>query len=143
MSDPTARAWTAVRRQVDERATVLDTEQRAVVRAFADHVAFDSEEGQSLVFTVGDDTAADVAAVADGLTGASRVSVADAGGVRFLLVETTAADAAVLLAGGLDRGQFRGHDPEEPARTVVRRLGETVAVFEHDRLAPFVADLSV
>ncbi len=144
MTDPATRAWQAVRDSVGERAATYERDGYDVVTAFADHGAFAAEDtdGQVLSFTVGSDTAEAVAGVAEEPVEESQVSVADADGIRFLTVETVGRDSVLVLAGGVEHEQLRAHAREEPVRVAVRRLdGTTAAVFEHDRVAPFVASL--
>ncbi|MEZ3117231.1 hypothetical protein RYH80_15045 [Halobaculum sp. MBLA0147] len=141
MTTPLTNVWQSLRAETADRAATLRADGRTVVRALADHTAV-APDRRAVQFTVGSETAERVTTVADpGTTERSTVAVADADGVRFLHVEIVTESGVLLLAGGVDHDDLLAMDPG-PVETVVATLNERAAVFDHERLAPFVAGLA-
>ncbi len=144
---PLAEAWTRVRNVVATTAAASRDEGREVVEVVADHATARLDDGVvTFSFTVPGDVATELAAaVAEDATYRTEVQYVDVDGTRLFVLDVRAADApVVLLAGGIghDRLQPHADEPDTAARTVVRRVdGSEAARFEHERVAPFLAEL--
>lgn len=145
---PLSTAWKRVRAEATELAAERRAAGAETVEAAADHGAARVADGHlSLVFTVPDDDAAELARFGTAhATTDTRVHYVDTDGYRCYVLEVDADEGAAVavLVGAVAHDRLAAAvdaDPQD-ATTTVRRVDDTrVLRLHHESAAPFLTDL--
>jgi len=145
---PLSTTWKRVRAEATELAAERRAAGAETVEAAADHGAARVADGRlSLLFTVPDDDAADLARFgADRATTDTRVHYVDTDGYRCYVLEVDAdgGDAVAVIVGAVAHDRLAAAADADPdgATTVVRRVDDSrVLRLHHESEAPFLAAL--
>ncbi len=145
MTTPQTTAWEQVRTSMAQATEEYHEAGWDVLTVAADHGAIRCRDAPvTIVFTVPNDTAQELAAINAGAIDRTEIHYRDTPTHRLYLLDVVAPadDTRILIAGGVAREQLDHCTDTADTRVLLRTINDrTVLAVAVERLAPFLSDL--